>query len=373
MCAIEKPLFFTVVVPTYRRPRQLEKCLEALTGLEYPRELFEVIVVDDGSDSPPEELVRHFDRRLAVTLLEQEHAGPAAARNRGADRARGEVLAFTDDDCAPAADWLDKLSAHFAVRPDSVVGGRTLNSLPDNPYATASQLLTDYLYEYCQRHEKDWQFFASNNLAIRTEQFRAIGGFDTRSFKRSAAEDRDLCERLLEHGCTLTSAPEVLVHHAHDLRLRTYSRQHFTYGRGACSLRRARARRSQGPPKIEPPRFYLDMLRYPFSDDHGTGAAGVLSLLLAWSQVAHTAGFFWQRAVAAKPIDSSLPEPRQTLEDTDDPPPPALRPAHPRPDHLRPRRGDRRSRALRGTQEGNGPPDEVDQGYEAPSTKRVAP
>ncbi len=301
----KKTLFLTVVVPTYRRPRQLEGCLEALASQDYPGELFEVVVVDDGSDHPPGELVRRFEGQLAVTLLEQANAGPAAARNRGAERARGEYLAFIDDDCAPAGDWLDKLSARFAARPDSVVGGRTRNALPHNPYSTATQLLVDYLCDYGRRHAADWQFFASSNLALPAERFRSIGGFDALRFRRAAGEDRDLCERLLERDCTLTYAPEVLVLHGHDLGLRTFSRQHFNYGRGACSLFRARARRNGTPALIKPPRFYLDLLRYPFSRRARRGAAGLHTLLLAWSQVIHTAGFFWERA---------LPAPRPTTE-----------------------------------------------------------
>ena len=92
---------FTIVVPTFNRPRQLTACLDALTKLEYPRERWEVIVVDDASPEPPRNVIAAYCNRLRVSLLIQSHSGPACARNRGVEQASGELIAFTDDDCAP--------------------------------------------------------------------------------------------------------------------------------------------------------------------------------------------------------------------------------------------------------------------------------
>src|SRR5690242_16282570 len=96
---------FSVVVPTYNRPQPLSRCLDALARLYYPREQFEVIVVDDGSTESLAALVKNFQERLDIRYLREEHAGPGMARNVGAAHARGEYLAFTDDDCAPCPDW----------------------------------------------------------------------------------------------------------------------------------------------------------------------------------------------------------------------------------------------------------------------------
>jgi hypothetical protein len=63
-------------------------------------------------------------------------------------RAKGQFLAFTDDDCRPAADWLQALAQRFATAPDHAVGGRTVNALTNNPYTTASQLIVDFVYAY---------------------------------------------------------------------------------------------------------------------------------------------------------------------------------------------------------------------------------
>src|SRR5689334_3533804 len=101
---------FSIVIPTYNRPRQLAKCLESLCRLTYPRDRFDVIVVDDGSPTPLAPVVEVFQSQLRIVVHRQSNGGPAAARNTGAARATGENLAFTDDDCAPESGWLHQFA-----------------------------------------------------------------------------------------------------------------------------------------------------------------------------------------------------------------------------------------------------------------------
>jgi glycosyltransferase involved in cell wall biosynthesis len=285
---------FSIVIPTYNRPAQLAVCLQACARLDYPRDRFEVIVVDDGGTTPLDEIVTRFHGMLTLKLLRQENTGPAAARNRGASEARGEFLAFTDDDCSPAPKWLQALTAQFVASPDCAVGGQTLNALPHNLYSTASQLLIAYLFSYYNAIPHAARFFPSSNLAFPTKEFRAIGGFDV-TYPRAAAEDRELCDRWLHHGYRMIYAAEAMVYHAHDLTFRTFLRQHFHYGQGALYFRQVRARRGQDRVKVEPPAFYFNMLRYPFVTARGCNAL-IMMLLLVVTQVANAAGFFWERA-----------------------------------------------------------------------------
>ena len=139
---------FSIIIPTYNRPDQLFSCLQAIDGLTYPHDRFEVIVVEDGSRTPLDGIVGTFSHRMAVKLISQNNSGPANARNRGAAEAKGEILAFTDDDCTPSAGWLHALADTFRDGPDCGIGGKTINTLTDNLYAETSQMLLDYLYEY---------------------------------------------------------------------------------------------------------------------------------------------------------------------------------------------------------------------------------
>ena len=196
----------SVVIPTRDRPRELERCLQALTGLSTPRESFEVIVVDDGSDPPVAPVVEKFGSKLDVVCARHpEPRGPAAARNTGAARATGSLLVFTDDDCTAAPGWVAALEkaagapAADGANGGTLVGGRVENALPENPFSAASQQLVSYLYAYGAETGPRFQFFCTNNLAIRADAFHALGGFDA-GFPSAAGEDREFCNRFAAAG-----------------------------------------------------------------------------------------------------------------------------------------------------------------------------
>ncbi|MEQ9233782.1 glycosyltransferase [Coleofasciculus sp. E2-BRE-01] len=280
---------FSVIIPSYNRPTQLAACLESLTQLDYPRDRFEVIVVDDGSDSPLDTVVSPFKDSLNLRLIRQNNAGPAAARNGAAQQAHGKYLAFTDDDCRPATNWLQALENCFTATPDRIVGGRTVNALADNPYSTTSQNIISMGYAHYNAISDQARFFASNNMVVPAERFRELGGFD-QSFTTS--EDRELCDRWLHQGYQMTYAPEVVIYHAHPMTLRSFWKQHFSYGQGAFRFHQTRAEKGWGNFQIEG-NYYLNLLRYPF--ENGQGKQGlVLTAVLFVSQVANAAGFFWE-------------------------------------------------------------------------------
>ena len=276
---------FSIIIPTYNRPVQLGHCLSALTRLDYPRDRFEVIVVDDGSTVSVEGIVASFYPCLNLTLRSAPHAGPSHARNVGVERAVGRYLAFTDDDCAPAPGWLNAIETRASGAPGAIVGGRTLNALPQNLCSTLSHLVLESAYAYYNADPDNARFFASNNLAIPTAPFRELGGFDP---EFTTAEDRDLCSRWTERGGRLVYAPEAVVYHAHGLTIAGLWRQHFAYGRGAYRFHRAHDRWQRF--SIDR-RFYLDLLRRPYAKER-TQRAALLTGLLALQQAANAAGFF---------------------------------------------------------------------------------
>jgi glycosyltransferase involved in cell wall biosynthesis len=303
----KKKPFFSIIVPTFNRPDKLSDCLESLTHLDYPQNCFQVVVVDDGSKVTPESVVSRFLNHLDVTLLMQTHVGPASARNRGAKKAKGEFLVFTDDDCYPAPDWLNTLATHFLTRPDHAVGGQTLNVLTDNPYSTASQWVINYLFTYYNADPHHARFFTSNNLALPADRFHFIGGFNT-NFPQAAGEDREFCERWLHQGYRMIYAPEALVYHAHPLTLSTFCLQHFNYGRGGFRFYQLRASRNRQRFKTEPLLFYLNILRYPLSQTQGMKRFSLLVLLFI-SQLANAAGLLRERFhnVSGLPLPFSSP------------------------------------------------------------------
>lgn len=289
---MDKSPIFSIIIPTFNRPKQLATCLESLTRLDYPRSCFEVIVVDDGSPMGLDSIVSSYNERLTVELIRQDNAGPAAARNRGSSHAKGQFLAFTDDDCCPHPNWLKVLEQGFEKFPSAILGGDTQNKLSDNVYSEASQHLLSYIYNYYNSSANQAHFFASNNIAIATDQFQSLGGFDT-TFPLAAAEDREFCDRCLFNQYRLVYLPAARVDHIHKLDPYRFWRQHFNYGRGAYRFHQIRSKRRLDKIRVEPLSFYLQLLIYPFK--YRSLAEGLLlSSLFFISQVANVAGFLWE-------------------------------------------------------------------------------
>jgi GT2 family glycosyltransferase len=275
---------WSVIVPTFGRPEQLRRCLDSLARLEWPTNGYEVLVVDDGGSLDPG-LVRAACPN--ARLIRKEHAGPAAARNRGAHEAKNERLAFVDDDCIVTPGWLAGFASALDAHPGAAAGGRVVNGLPDNVFSTATETMIAYMHE--ASHER---FITSNNLAAPRGRYLELGGFDER-FPLAAAEDRDFSQRWLASGAEIVAADDAVVEHLHELSLRGFIRQHFAYGRGAYVYRsRDPSGRTRGTL-----RFYRDLVTEPLRSK--SPHALRLSAALAVSQIATVAGF--AREAARRP------------------------------------------------------------------------
>lgn len=275
----------SILIPTHNRQRSLNDCIAACKRLQYPQDLVEIVVIDDGS-TPPVVLAD------GVRLFRQDQRGPAAARNAAIAKASGEFLVFTDDDCEPSPAWLQELIEIYLENPSAMIGGVTVNGLPDNAFASASQCLVDYVYIFFSARADSFQFFTSNNMGGAASELRRLGGFDE-SFPLPAAEDRDLCER----WGLLRLAPKAIVIHRHPLTLSRYWHQHLRYGRGAATLFQRRSHRGTNR-RLLRNHFYVGLLNAPFQNSAVNRPWAVLALLLL-SQIANACGFAYEASWAA--------------------------------------------------------------------------
>ena len=271
---------FSIGIPTFDRPAALARCLAAVAQVDYPSDSLEVIVVDDGGRAELEPVIAASANGIPVRLERQERGGPARARNRGATVARGRYLAFTDDDCEPARDWLTALERPLSAGADAVAG-RAQNAAPENLCARASQVQTDFLLGYYNRDPARAGFGTSNNLAIKRAELLAVGGFDE-GFEHAAGEDRELVRRLCDRGRAVAYAPDASVRHSHRQDLLQFWKQRYGYGRSAALFRER-----VGQVRVEPLSFYTGIVR---SVPSGSGRITLIGLLLL-SQVANAAGF----------------------------------------------------------------------------------
>lgn len=228
-----EPPQVSVVVPTRNRPELLRRCLAALEKQTVP---VEVVVVED-----------------------EEGRGPAWARNEGVRRAEGEVVCFTDDDCAPAAGWAEALAA--PIRSGEVVATSGPVSMGEG--ATAADKAWEAIVGYLQVRAAtpgtaSPGFAVTANLAVRRSWLDRLP-FDE-SFPAAAGEDRDWGERAMREGVALRYVPGARIIHQSGMSTRAFLRQQYRYGRGAAQYRSAGPNRRRGSIG-----FYLGLLRAGFA------------------------------------------------------------------------------------------------------------
>ncbi len=217
----------SVVVCTHNGARTLHDCLAGLAAMSYPD--FEVILVDDGSTDATVAVASEYD----VTVISTPNRGLSASRTLGAKRARGEIVAYLDDDAWPDPDWLFHLAWAFQTTGHAVIGGPNIPPEDDEPIAfcvanapggPVHVLLTDDLAEHVP----------GCNLAVRRERLLAIGGFDPRF--RAAGDDVDFCWRIQDQGWTVGFAPGAMVWHHRRNSLKAFWRQQKGYGKAEALL-----------------------------------------------------------------------------------------------------------------------------------------
>ena len=195
-----------VVIATHDRPQRLGAMLRSLGEQTLPAEDCEVIVVDDGSSLPEVEAVLDGAERSGVRVIRRrDAAGPAVARNEGWRAARAPLVAFTDDDCVAAPDWLEQLLSAAEAHPDAIVQGRT------DPIPEETHLLSPF--SRTRVIDGLGPPFETCNVAYPRTVLEALGGFDE-SFPAPGGEDTDLAWRAIAGGTQAVFVPEARVYHA---------------------------------------------------------------------------------------------------------------------------------------------------------------
>lgn len=221
---------FSVIVPVYNGAATIERCLNALAQQSVDHHDFEIIVVDDGSTDQTATIIHNWIAQhpeLSVSLIQQANGGPAVARNTGSTAAQTPLLLFTDADCAPVAQWIEKISAPFADPEVTGVKGS---------YRTEQRDLTPRFVqaEYEDRYDRmigqeRIDFIDTYSAAYRRSIFLENGGFDP-IFTTASVEDQEFSFRLAQKGYKLVFAPEAAVTHIHDENLLEYIRRKYSIG-----------------------------------------------------------------------------------------------------------------------------------------------
>jgi glycosyltransferase involved in cell wall biosynthesis len=224
-------ILVSVVMPTHNRAALLEAAVDSILRQNFAGE-FELIVVDDGSTDCTLNLLRRIqkERSQRLRFVSQQNRGPASARNRGLDLARGEIVAFMDDDCEAALDWLEKISSAYQADPKlACIGGQTSPA----EKGTIFRRYLDFRIMRKPHQEKDSTItlLLTNNCSFRKTLVQEVGKFDER-IPVSVDKNKDLCIKLRDKGYHFSFQPEARVVHHHPVTMRGFVRICLNYGQG---------------------------------------------------------------------------------------------------------------------------------------------
>ncbi len=223
----------SIIIPVYNAEKTLALCLAALEKQTIAKDCYEIIVIDDGST----DLTATIAKKYSITYHFQENQGPAAARNKGvslvknktAEKSNPEhLIFFTDADCIPNQDWLEKMTAPFS-RPEVTAVKGAYRSEQNSIVARFAQLEFEERFAMLAKRDSI-DMVDTYSAGFRKDIFQSLGGFDSR-FPVANNEDTELSYRMAEQGYIMVFAPEAVVRHLnHPDSIKRYFQLKFSRG-----------------------------------------------------------------------------------------------------------------------------------------------
>jgi len=223
---------FSIIVPVFNCEPFLGKCIAALKNLDYPRDQYEILFVDNNSTDRSFEIL---SAATGIRIMHEPTQGSYAARNRALKEARGDIVAFTDSDCAPSRGWLRAAERALEVPGCQAVLGRR------RPRSEKGlmRLLADYECtkdEYVLSSSEPSLYYGyTNNMAVRRDSFEQCGLFDL----RARGSDTLFIQKIIAWaGCaSVIYSVDMIVAHLEMSLARDYLRKVFIYGRSQQAYR----------------------------------------------------------------------------------------------------------------------------------------
>lgn len=224
----------SVVIPMRNEAEILERCLEAMENLNYPEDLLEIVIVNDGSTDNTSELIRNGDWSFNYQYIETSGVGVSRARDIGFRSASGDFIAFTDADCVVDEDWILKLLEPFE---DDVaaVGGPNLTPEDDEPFARCVGLALSFLskpgarYAYEGSKIREIHHNPTCNVMYRKDVLEEVNGFN---HDLVTTDDEELDYRIRQRGYRILYTPFARVKHYRRPNWKKFMRMAYYYGLG---------------------------------------------------------------------------------------------------------------------------------------------
>ena len=226
---------YSIIVPVYNRPDEVDELLQSLT--EQTLKDMEVIIVEDGSSQPCENIVHRYAGKLQLRYYTKENSGPGQTRNFGAEHSQGEYLIFLDSDCVLPPDFLKVVDEELKRKDCDAWGG------PDRAHASFTNVQKAISYSMTSflttggigggKKQMDKKFYPrSFNMGIRRSLYRQLGGFSSMRF----GEDIDLSLRIYKSGASCRLFPEAWVWHKRRTDFKKFFKQVHNSGIARINL-----------------------------------------------------------------------------------------------------------------------------------------
>jgi glycosyltransferase involved in cell wall biosynthesis len=214
----------SVIIPAYNSGSTISTCLKSALNQSIPKRDYEVILVDDGSTDNTIGIAESY----SVKIIKQSNQGPAAARNRGAEEAKGNVLIFTDSDCQTDKEFVETILTPFEKDRQIVGVQGSYRTRQEQFVARFAQVEIETRYKKMAKNQ-NIDFIGTYAAAYERKVFRNCGGFDT-SFPRASGEDADFSYKLQKSGHKMIFKREAFVYHQHPSTLSKYLKSKFYRG-----------------------------------------------------------------------------------------------------------------------------------------------
>lgn len=225
---------YSVIIPVFNRPDEVEELLESLTTQTVGD--FEVVVVEDGSQTPCREVIDRYSDRLDIAYYMKPNGGPGPARNYGAERAKGDYLIILDSDCVLPPTYFEAIDRELAERPCDAFGGpdRAHDSFTPVQKAISYSMTSFFTTGGIRGGKKKLDKFypRSFNMGIRRDVYAALGGFSPMRF----GEDIDLSIRIFKGGYSCRLMPDAWVWHKRRTDMDKFFKQVFNSGIARINL-----------------------------------------------------------------------------------------------------------------------------------------
>lgn len=226
---------YSLIIPVFNRPDEVDELLDSLTRQSYKD--FEVVVVEDGSEVPCQDVVAKYAGRLDILYFTKSNSGPGQTRNYGAERSRGEWLIVLDSDCVLPEGYLQAVEDDVQRKHADAFGG------PDRAHDSFTPVQKAINYSMTSffttggirggKKQLDKKFYPrSFNMGIRAELYRKLGGFSKMRF----GEDIDFSIRIYDSGAACRLFPEAWVWHKRRTDMKKFFRQVHNSGIARINL-----------------------------------------------------------------------------------------------------------------------------------------